>query len=179
MPDAAATQGPISTATPQVEDVSSRISVPQDSLNGALAPRKYFVLTAAGKPVYASGLVSKDDEELLTTTVGVIQAIISIFADEDDKLRYIDAGQVRIAFLLRSPLYFAAVSEWGEPESIVFYLPLEQLYPHAHLLYSCEHTSNICTCIFFPSCPRLNYNGSSASDTTLTCDVYSKVPVQC
>lgn len=59
------------------------------------------------------------DEEEATGHVGVMQAIISIFADEGDKLRYIDAGATKIAFVLKAPLYLACVSDWGEPESVV------------------------------------------------------------
>ena len=48
-----------------------------------------------------------------------MQALVSIFADDDDRLRYLNAGQLHIAFLLRSPLYLVTVSDWGEPESVV------------------------------------------------------------
>jgi len=51
--------------------------------------------------------------------VGVMQAIISIFADEGDRIRYVDAGGTKIGFLLKAPLYLCCVSSWGEPESIV------------------------------------------------------------
>lgn len=33
--------------------------------------------------------------------------------------RYIDAGDLKIAFYLKSPLYLVATSDWGEPESVV------------------------------------------------------------
>ncbi|PWN49647.1 DUF254-domain-containing protein [Violaceomyces palustris] len=59
-----------------------------------------------------------EEEELATTQVGVMQALISIFADEDnDKIRHIetDGGRTRITFLLRAPLYLVCVSSWGEP----------------------------------------------------------------
>ena len=59
------------------------------------------------------------DEELVTSSVGVMQAIISIFADEGDRIRYIDAGNVKISFLLKAPLYYVCVSDFGEPESVV------------------------------------------------------------
>ena len=48
-----------------------------------------------------------------------MQAIISIFADEGDRIRYIDAGGTKIGFLLKAPLYLCCVSSWGEPEAIV------------------------------------------------------------
>ena len=51
--------------------------------------------------------------------MGLMQALISVFLDDDDKLRYIVAGRMHISFLLRSPLYLVCVSSWGEPESVV------------------------------------------------------------
>ncbi|KAH9891571.1 trafficking protein Mon1-domain-containing protein [Cubamyces lactineus] len=77
-------------------------------------PRQYFVLTDAGKPVFISG----HDTEGTTSLIGVIQALVSIFLDDGDKLRCINAGNTRIVFLLRPPLYYACVSAWGEPESV-------------------------------------------------------------
>lgn len=119
-----ARQHPQAPKAQDVEQVS--ISGEQASDAPVSVPRKYFVLTSAGKPVYAYNPLppgQKEEEEdvdqLVTSAVGVMQAIISIFADEGDKLRYMDAGHVRISFLLRSPLYLVAVSQWGEPQSVV------------------------------------------------------------
>ena len=81
-------------------------------------PRHYFVLTDAGKPVFASSSLA-EDSDTLASTMGLMQALISVFIDDGDKLRYINAGRMRISFVLRSPLYFACVSDWGEPESVV------------------------------------------------------------
>ncbi|GAA6039406.1 hypothetical protein JCM8097_002841 [Rhodosporidiobolus ruineniae] len=79
-------------------------------------PRRYFVLSTAGKLVWTSDQA----EEAATGLVGVMQAIVSIFADEGDKIRYVQAGPTRIAFLLKPPLYLVVVSNgWGEPESVL------------------------------------------------------------
>ena len=59
------------------------------------------------------------DAERFTTTFGIMQALISVFIDDGDKLRCINAGGTRITFLQRAPLYYACVSSWGEPESVV------------------------------------------------------------
>lgn len=61
----------------------------------------------------------EDTEEALTSLVGVVQAIVSLYAIENDRIRYINAGPRKISFLLKSPLYYVAVSEWGEPETVV------------------------------------------------------------
>ena len=75
----------------------------------------------------------EDSEESLTSLVGVVQAIVSLCAIENDRIRYINAGSLRIAFLLKSPLYLIAVSDWLEPETVV------RPYPH---LYSSSALQN-------------------------------------
>ncbi|OSD07264.1 DUF254-domain-containing protein [Trametes coccinea BRFM310] len=79
-------------------------------------PRQYYVLTDAGKPVFMSNQEANPDSA--TSLFGVIQALVSIFLDDGDKLRCINAGNTRIVFLLRPPLYYVCVSGWGEPESV-------------------------------------------------------------
>jgi len=59
------------------------------------------------------------DEDGMTSTIGIMQALISVFLDDNDKLRSINAGRTRITFLLRPPLYYVCASSWGEPESVV------------------------------------------------------------
>lgn len=133
-------------------------SHPSPSVETALRPRRYIVLTSAGKPVYASPASSsaashpaatraeseseRDSEEALTSLVGVIQAIVSLYAMEEegcDRIRYIDAGQLRIAFLLKAPLYLVAISDWGEPEAVLrthldyLYLQILSVVSHAQL----------------------------------------------
>ena len=55
-----------------------------------------------------------------TSTMGLVQGLISVFFDDNDKLRSINAGELRITFLLRSPLYYyVRASTWEEPESVV------------------------------------------------------------
>ncbi|KAG6878090.1 hypothetical protein C0993_012417 [Termitomyces sp. T159_Od127] len=80
-------------------------------------PRQYFVLTDAGKPVFVSQPEGEDSGNT-AATVGIMQALISVFLDDNDKMRCINAGRTRITFLLRPPLYYACSSSWGEPESV-------------------------------------------------------------
>lgn len=98
-------------------DQESQENRPEES--SPTRPRKYHILTNAGKPVWST---EHEDENRpdgdITSQMGLIQAVISIFeVDNDDQLRYIDAGQTKIAVMSRPPLYFLAVSNWGEPES--------------------------------------------------------------
>ena len=59
------------------------------------------------------------NSDSVTAMIGLVQALVSIFLDDGDKLRCINAGSTRIVFLLRPPLYYVCVSAWGEPESVV------------------------------------------------------------
>ncbi|KIY45577.1 DUF254-domain-containing protein [Fistulina hepatica ATCC 64428] len=89
---------------PQTEDVDHTESA-------TYRPREYFVFSDAGKPVYMSE--GHDDVENLTSLIGVMQALVSVFLDDGDKLRCINTDDTRITFLLRPPLYFVCVSSWG------------------------------------------------------------------
>lgn len=51
--------------------------------------------------------------------MGVVQSLISIFAEDDDRPRSIIRGQTQITFVLKPQLYLFAVSDWGEPEYVV------------------------------------------------------------
>lgn len=98
-----------------VEEVSLDIA-------DAFPPRQYFVLTDAGKPVFTSRSIEHDPDNL-ASTMGIMQALISVFLDDGDKLRCVNAGSTRINILMRPPLYYACVSSWGEPESVKDTLP--------------------------------------------------------
>ncbi|KAM5533422.1 hypothetical protein V8D89_012860 [Ganoderma adspersum] len=98
-------------------------------------PRQYFVLTDAGKPVFVSDQDANSDS--VTSMFGVIQALVSIFLDDGDKLRSINAGNTRIVFLLRPPLYYVCVSSWGEPESVTRF-HLEYLHLQILSVFSAE-----------------------------------------
>ena len=88
-----------------------------DSVADEYPPRQYFVLTDAGKPVFTT--LRDEDSVEVASSIGIMQALISVFLDDRDKLRSINAGSCRITFLLRQPLYYVCVSSWGEPESVV------------------------------------------------------------
>ncbi|KAJ7195429.1 trafficking protein Mon1-domain-containing protein [Mycena pura] len=80
-------------------------------------PREYFILTDAGKPVFTSRPGGEDSENM-TSMIGLMQALISVFFDDGDKIKCINAGNTRITFALRPPLYYVCASSWGEPESV-------------------------------------------------------------
>jgi hypothetical protein len=51
--------------------------------------------------------------------MGVIQALISIYAESGDKIRSIIRGRHKIVFLLRPPVFLFCTSDWGEPDFVV------------------------------------------------------------
>lgn len=79
----------------------------------------------------------------MTNMMGVAQALISIFAEDDDRPRSVLRGQTQITFVLKPQLYLFAVSDWGEPEYVVssFSIPLQvtadcsQLRMHLEYIY--------------------------------------------
>ncbi|KAF9435364.1 Vacuolar fusion protein mon1b [Entomortierella beljakovae] len=77
--------------------------------------KHFFILSSAGKPIYAR----YGDESRISSYMGVIQALISFFADNDDSIRCMNAGQHKFVFLLKSPLYLVCVSRSGESESLL------------------------------------------------------------
>lgn len=133
--------------------------------------RKYYILSSAGKPIYISHASlsrrkrrrekrrrqrraesnesdlnsneSDEEDESSTTQVGVMQALISIFADEDsDKLRFIRRGDLLITFLLRAPLYLVCVSSWNEEPSTLRQ-HLEYLYLQVISLVSASQLTRL------------------------------------
>ncbi|KZT43772.1 DUF254-domain-containing protein [Sistotremastrum suecicum HHB10207 ss-3] len=84
-------------------------------------PRQYFVLTDAGKPVFVSRSDKSENDassDDMTSGIGVMQALISVFADNGDKLRSIISGTTRMTFVLRSPLYYVYSASSLEPECV-------------------------------------------------------------
>ncbi|OQR69836.1 vacuolar fusion protein MON1A-like [Tropilaelaps mercedesae] len=85
-----------------------------------------FVLSEAGKPIYSR----HGDEELLVTTMGVMQALSSCIQDRNqDQIRFIKAGRHRFVYLLRLPLVLVGVSSWP-------HLSFQQLQNHLLYMYN-------------------------------------------
>lgn len=96
------------------------------------------VRPSAPRPVPALTRLNREEEneEEASGYAGVMQAIVSIFADEGDKIRlvmcrcqggggltpydrYVDAFPTKIAFVLKPSLYLLCISDWDEPEFVV------------------------------------------------------------
>ena len=78
-----------------------------------LIPKHIFILSSSGKPIFSR----YGDEQELSTTFGLLQAVVSIVEGQGDNIRCIQAGQRRIVYFIRKSLYFIAVSSTGETEA--------------------------------------------------------------
>ncbi|KAI0243689.1 Vacuolar fusion protein mon1 [Massospora cicadina] len=83
-----------------------------DSLEWQGHQHQLFILSSAGKPIYSR----YGDESQLSGYMGILQAIISFFADDNDSIRCIKAGNTKIVFMLRDPLYYVLVAKTGDNE---------------------------------------------------------------
>ncbi|KZS93425.1 DUF254-domain-containing protein [Sistotremastrum niveocremeum HHB9708] len=103
------------------ECIKISYDLPNISSDPVYVPRQYFVLTDAGKPVFVSRSDKSENDassDDMTSGIGVMQALISVFADNGDKLRSIISGTTRMTFVLRSPLYYVYSASSLEPECV-------------------------------------------------------------
>ncbi|KAI5778600.1 trafficking protein Mon1-domain-containing protein [Geopyxis carbonaria] len=85
--------------------------------------KHFFILSTAGKPIYSR----YGTEAIFVNYAGVIQAIISFFADSDDTLQSITSGTHRFAVTCLGPLYLVAMSALPETPAQLK-LQLDALY---------------------------------------------------
>eukprot|EP00605_Chrysophyceae_sp_TOSAG23-4_P002094 GSChrysophyteH1.ASY1.ANO1.2317.1 assembled CDS len=82
-----------------------------------------FILSSSGKPIFSR----YGDEQDMSTTFGLVQAMISVVQDQGDAIQCIKAGSRRIVFFIRNNLYFVCVTSTDEPE-VVILKQLEFMY---------------------------------------------------
>ncbi|KAL2914445.1 Vacuolar fusion protein mon1 [Polyrhizophydium stewartii] len=93
--------------------------------------KHFFILSAAGKPIYTR----YGDETKLSSFIGVIHALISFYAEDDDALRSMRAGGHLFVFVTKGPLYLVAVSCTGESEIQARDVPPAPLRRQLSILY--------------------------------------------
>ncbi|XP_038152011.1 vacuolar fusion protein MON1 homolog A [Cyprinodon tularosa] len=71
-----------------------------------------FVLSEAGKPIYTR----YGTEEALSSTMGVMMALVSFVEAEKNIIRSIHADGCKVVFLTKSPLVLVGVSKTGQSE---------------------------------------------------------------
>ena len=75
--------------------------------------RHFFILSSAGKPIYSR----YGNEQMMSTFMGIIQALISFIADEGDTLRTVVAHRHKFVFLLKGHIYLVAVTRVFDSEN--------------------------------------------------------------
>lgn len=75
--------------------------------------KHYLVLSSAGKPVWSR----HGDLDLINSSIGVIQTIISFYEGAKDPLQGFTAGNARFVVLSKGPLYLVAISKLNESDS--------------------------------------------------------------
>ncbi|KAL6064798.1 Vacuolar fusion protein MON1 A, variant 3 [Balamuthia mandrillaris] len=88
-----------------------------------------FIMSSAGKPVYSR----YGDEQKLCSFMPVLSAISSFVVDAGDTIKTIIAGQHKIVFLFKGPLYLVAVSKTPEP---AWELERQLEYIHSQIISS-------------------------------------------
>ncbi|UKZ77468.1 hypothetical protein TrVFT333_005189 [Trichoderma virens FT-333] len=75
--------------------------------------KQYMILSSAGKPIWSR----HGDLNLINSSIGVVQTIISFYEGSKNPLQGFTAGNTRFVVLTQGPLYFVAISKLGESDS--------------------------------------------------------------
>lgn len=85
--------------------------------------KHFLILSSAGKPIWSR----HGNDQLITSSIGVIQTIISFYQGVSDNLRGFTAGGARFVVLSKGSLNFVAISRIGESDQQLR-VQLESLY---------------------------------------------------
>lgn len=97
-----------------IPDAAEKDWTDEDRVRVWKAKLKHFmILSAAGKPIYSR----HGDLGLITSSMGVVQTIISFYEGSKDPLLGFSAGDTRFVVTTQGPLYFVAISRLGESDS--------------------------------------------------------------
>ncbi|KAG5983719.1 Vacuolar fusion protein mon1 [Claviceps digitariae] len=75
--------------------------------------KHYMILSSAGKPIWSR----HGDLDLINSSIGVIQTIISFYEGSKNPLQGFTAGNTRFIVLTRGPLHLVAISKLEESDS--------------------------------------------------------------
>ena len=82
--------------------ITSASNSEEDGISWTNHQKHIFVLSEAGKPIYA--LHRDEDNDQTVSLCGAMQALVSYVADSDDSIRSIRMADTVVVFLVRSPL---------------------------------------------------------------------------
>ena len=72
--------------------------------------KHFLILSSAGKPIYSR----HGDDQLISSSIGIIQTIISFYEGSGDHLKGFSAAGTRFTIMSQGPLYLVAISKLGE-----------------------------------------------------------------
>ncbi|KAF3055579.1 Vacuolar fusion protein MON1 [Daldinia childiae] len=75
--------------------------------------KHFMILSSAGKPIYSR----YGDLEMINSSMGVVQTIISFYQGAKNPLLGFSAGSTRFVIVTEGPLYLVAISKLGESDS--------------------------------------------------------------
>jgi hypothetical protein len=75
--------------------------------------KHYMILSSAGKPIWSR----HGDLDLINSSIGVIQTIISFYEGSKNVLQGFTAGNTRFVVLTQGPLHLVAISKLGESDA--------------------------------------------------------------
>ena len=96
------------SAQQQQQQQQQQMSIAQRHINWSSNSKHFFILSDAGKPIFAR--YGEEDVKLIPL-MGIISLLM---ARTNDSMRTIIAGRYRVVFLPRSPVYLLVVSRTGE-----------------------------------------------------------------
>ncbi|OQV08602.1 hypothetical protein CLAIMM_12847 [Cladophialophora immunda] len=108
----------------EFEEVDEKIVGEEVAQKLWISKRKHFIiLSAAGKPIYTR----HGSDAIISSYVGIIQAIISSYSDAGDQLGSFQAGGVLFVVLSQTNLFLVGITSLPESEAQVR-VQLEALY---------------------------------------------------
>ncbi|KIW78363.1 hypothetical protein Z517_08198 [Fonsecaea pedrosoi CBS 271.37] len=108
----------------EFEEVDEKVVGEEEAQKHWMSKRKHFIiLSAAGKPIYTR----HGSDAVISSYVGIIQAIISSYSDAGDQLGSFQAGGVLFVVLSQTNLFLVGITSLPESEAQVR-VQLEALY---------------------------------------------------
>ncbi|OAL32881.1 hypothetical protein AYO20_07672 [Fonsecaea nubica] len=108
----------------EFEEVDEKVVGEEEAQKHWMSKRKHFIiLSAAGKPIYTR----HGSDAVISSYVGIIQAIISSYSEAGDQLGSFQAGGVLFVVLSQTNLFLVGITSLPESEAQVR-VQLEALY---------------------------------------------------
>lgn len=119
----------VETVTPEVSPPTTPVQREEDvtAESWRIKRRHVFVLSEAGKPIYSR----YGNEEALSSTMGVMMALVSFVQSGDNSIRSIHSENQKVVFLQQGPLVLVSVSRSPQSDE---QLRLDLLYVYYQII---------------------------------------------